>query len=1186
MYIYPLTIISSPIQCMVYSNKPPHEYVIQETCIQQESEKGKGKGFIQQLQQTIYNVASNLANTSALHQHLAQVVFENDTKINVWTRPETKQKKTIKTNNLVTVFLQFDKSCPPISHMQFNTQEQCKDVVSYLTKKQEVQYRTLNQLPLLVSNPRFARIPVDQWHNSYHYPLYMVYDQTEYTTGDWNDLWLHAMFTSYTKMQRPNTRPRAKVRPRVQEVMKFITHRFIDKHSPYVNLSPETTSNTLYYVFQKHQKGVFIRIKDNTLDTFLPFVRQNFTNDYYAKLYLPAQVDPQDKKDIELLRVYEKQLQDLDTILHSSDPERQQHLKDSYTHTLQEFLRLEYECSKRFSTYYKPKFESDALRKNPNRRHWLANNHFFNSSLYYENPNIYHFKYLFEQLVKTRKQLPDIEFVFMPRDYPVLKAKKTKETTAIYCPFPDVQDVEKEWMRCSGGLTPIFSHTGKDGYYDVPMPTVDDVEHYTQMYFANKCNASYITSSPLDKWVDWKDKTISKAVFRGSATGRGVDEHVNQRLCVMKLSKDHPKLLDAKLVAFNDKYKTEAQKDGLQKIQRKKIQEQVGSISKSNFMDYESRKSYKYNLCLDGHTRADRFINELCTGSVAILPTTNGHRLWIEPFLKALSWDDIQRNSYTMSTIAIHGYTHITISQLNTLPQLIQWLQTHDNICKAIVQNTKKWLFDRKSGYYLRADPKTSFLYDYMEGVLRSLGKQYLPQKYILPLVSPVSTPKVSVSHKLKSVKTTSVHKQHSKKALTSTKSIVGIVVGFRDSELNGLRTQQLQQFCAFWEQLAPQEFHYTIVIVEQVIIEEDKIAFNKWWETNVQPQHPDKISVYTYIQLLEHHHKDKTLPHCVVRNIELVNNDCYMACGIMKGKRIDLQNSRKQKWTSNECFRRTGEQKFNLGALKNAGYAHLKDTYGTHLSHVVFTDIDMLPDHQLAPYYAQVPQPNEIIALATRGTVYDHFTIDNMPIYTLMQHPMHLTHAHTPAHTTYKAHGGKRKTKTLWKKSFKRRNTQFHTHKEKYHSLSFEPTTLDGRKCVPMWMRYKFDRFVGASVSFSTTLFETINGYPNSFWGWGGEDDELKLRFKWVEALKICPSVKFTIPPRGRVIDLEIAQPVTIQDKLAFRVKELQKNEKLEQSEKMWQTDGLKQIRELCSMTYTGLFQKFSNTEVLKIVL
>ena len=79
--------------------------------------------------------------------------------------------------------------------------------------------------------------------------------------------------------------------------------------------------------------------------------------------------------------------------------------------------------------------------------------------------------------------------------------------------------------------------------------------------------------------------------------------------------------------------------------------------------------------------------------------------------------------------------------------------------------------------------------------------------------------------------------------------------------------------------------------------------------------------------------------------------------------------------------------------------------------------------------------------------------------------------------------------------------------------------------------------------MSFSTTLFEAINGYPNTFWGWGGEDDALLVRLR---RLHSHTPVTYTVPEHGRLIDLEIAQPVTFKDKRQERVKEMQKTEKI----------------------------------------
>ena len=46
------------------------------------------------------------------------------------------------------------------------------------------------------------------------------------------------------------------------------------------------------------------------------------------------------------------------------------------------------------------------------------------------------------------------------------------------------------------------------------------------------------------------------------------------------------------------------------------------------------------------------------------------------------------------------------------------------------------------------------------------------------------------------------------------------------------------------------------------------------------------------------------------------------------------------------------------------------------------------------------------------------------------------------------------------------------------------------------VWNRYNSNvKYFGGIVAFSRCQFEDINGFPNNFWGWGGEDDELMKR-------------------------------------------------------------------------------------------
>ena len=1117
---------------------------------------------VHRLYKTIYEVAKD-GKTRC-------VPFENGTVVQVITRHTTPI--------LATLTLRMDPRKPPSqSFTHFDTASDCLSTKRFVDTTQQHQYTETH--PSFVSNPRFAKLPIDQWYpNVPRYPQTICYDQLLYTAGDWSDLWYHAMYTSYTRMRTPRHNVPRTLRPRVKHVMQQIEARFLDKNSPYFELSPNTTLNTLRYMFQKQQKGVFVRLRNNSLDTFLPFIRHNFTNDYYHTLQLPTQhtEHTQDHRALQQLYQYESQLNEWDTLLDKNDPQSvSQDIKEKYKKTLRAFLHLEYQCAIRYAERFPPNIHrpDDVLKKNPNRRQWLANNHFFNTAVYYDLSNVHHFYHLLQQLVQHRKGLPDIEFVLMLRDYPVLRTSKSKDTVSIHQPFPNVhQPSNAVQMQCKGGLTPILSHTGKDGYYDIPLPTVDDIEHYEQKYFLMKCSGSNIettapTSQNSKRWVDWKDKTIAQAVFRGSATGQGTTAQTNLRLKVKRIANEtrYAHLFDVELNALNTRVKADVHANGLQLLDAGAIQKQLHTGTKKHFLASDDRARYKYNLVLDGHTRADRLGNELSLGSLVILPTTDGHRLWLEPYLRPLQWERIRarRTEWSMKAIHKHKYTHITIHTIDEIGNLVEWLVNHDDVAEAIVQNAFQWLF--KDGFYTRCSPETNFLYDYMEGVVRALAKKH----------------RHSTAHPYTLIPSKSPSKG-------SKGQVVGLVVGFRDSVAggNGPRSQQLRQFCDYFDSLFPSWWTRVIVIVEQAIVQEDRKQFDAWWVNAVGRERND-LTVYDYIQILKSGKHDQSLPVCLQRNLALVHNDCALMCGADKHH---IEMCKMQRWTQDECYRRTAEQKFNLGLLKNAGYAYLQSTYTSKLSHVIFTDIDMLPDHELAPYYLQQPKTNELIALATRGTIYDSFRIDNMPTYTLTSqgrqrqrhhhhhHHQHHHHPHSHPHPHTQTKGGRRKYRRRSKRYNKpkydvkhTRNNNPHVHHHHHHhtqrrrtnalqATPFEPKTASGQPCIPLWMSKTFKRFLGAAVSFSPSLFEAINGYPNNYWGWGGEDDEIANRLAFQN-----PPVVYTVPEKGRLVDLEMAEPVATPDKLAHRVKEMQKREKLSQSRQTWQTNGLHQLDTVC---------------------
>ena len=43
----------------------------------------------------------------------------------------------------------------------------------------------------------------------------------------------------------------------------------------------------------------------------------------------------------------------------------------------------------------------------------------------------------------------------------------------------------------------------------------------------------------------------------------------------------------------------------------------------------------------------------------------------------------------------------------------------------------------------------------------------------------------------------------------------------------------------------------------------------------------------------------------------------------------------------------------------------------------------------------------------------------------------------------------------------------------------------------------HKYAGFFGAVTAISRAHFESINGFSNQFWGWGGEDDDMYMRIK-----------------------------------------------------------------------------------------
>jgi hypothetical protein len=166
----------------------------------------------------------------------------------------------------------------------------------------------------------------------------------------------------------------------------------------------------------------------------------------------------------------------------------------------------------------------------------------------------------------------------------------------------------------------------------------------------------------------------------------------------------------------------------------------------------------------------------------------------------------------------------------------------------------------------------------------------------------------------------------------------------------------------------------------------------------------------------------------------------------------------------------------FNIGKLKNIGF-DIATKYETEnavkFTNFIFTDIDMLPDAELLPYYVEpIAHP---ISLAIRGTRYEQNDVKTSKI------------------------------------------------------------------------------FLGGVMGFNRADFMRVNGYPDNFWGWGGEDDALAYR------LVASNTRTINFPKVGAVIDLE--EKMTVQEKLQKTEKDNEKWEKLFIDMTIWKKNGLSNL-------------------------
>jgi len=100
---------------------------------------------------------------------------------------------------------------------------------------------------------------------------------------------------------------------------------------------------------------------------------------------------------------------------------------------------------------------------------------------------------------------------------------------------------------------------------------------------------------------------------------------------------------------------------------------------------------------------------------------------------------------------------------------------------------------------------------------------------------------------------------------------------------------------------------------------------------------------------------------------------------------------------------------------------------------------------------------------------------------------------------------------------------------------------------------KYKHTHFFGGITSFSGETYEKINGYPNNFYGWGGEDDAVYNR------MIMCNMIVYRLKSNTEIIIKDISQTYT-QD--FIEMVNLQKKHNLLKDMDHWKTNGLSNLK------------------------
>jgi hypothetical protein len=406
------------------------------------------------------------------------------------------------------------------------------------------------------------------------------FDQLYYHAGDWVDIERYGM-----------------LRTRIDtKITKHAINNTLTSPQ-FNNYDINSIYNTFDYLFNHMKKGIYVKIYNNKLHTFLPFSNANWTNPNWHRLH----INNADKALLKRL---------------NNKPEKR--LIPGIINELSNNVKT-------LSDKYKTRpFDS-------NRKQWVNNNcniRNFAQGNIEGDINHHVFKHMLEKMCLNCKKLPNAEMFLNVRDFPMLNKKYLEPYDELYDDVHFKSFIPRKYQNT---MCPILSCSVTSEYSDLLMPNSDDWVRASRDYYLAYKDPCFtgkrhtIKSTPeITKLL--KNK-INKVIFRGSATGCSADINVNIRLIAAKIGYENESIFDIGITDWNARPKRSKNNPVLI------IEPNSFPFNLKTKISDEEKFKYRYILNLDGHVSAFRLGGELKSGSVVFLPKSK-YKLWFSDLLE------------------------------------------------------------------------------------------------------------------------------------------------------------------------------------------------------------------------------------------------------------------------------------------------------------------------------------------------------------------------------------------------------------------------------------------------------------------------------------------------------------------------------------------------------------------------